>query len=152
MADGLCEGAYVNQHLALVRLNRHRADPRFVAYALTNKNANDQFRMMGYGGTKQGLSLFDVGEVAVHLPVLDEQIRIRTSLDEVCSRFRELQSRVQQSIDRLRELRSALITAAVTGQIDVATWGKRGTTDRQLDATEADMAAAAQSERQQVRA
>ena len=28
------------------------------------------------------------------------------------------------SIDRLREFRSALITAAVTGQIDVSTWGK----------------------------
>jgi type I restriction enzyme S subunit len=46
------------------------------------------------------------------------------------------------SIERLRELRTALITAAVTGQIDVATWGKRGTTDRRLDAIEADMAAA----------
>ena len=37
---------------------------------------------------------------------------------------------------RLRELRSALITAAVTGQIDVATWGKRGETDRRLEAIE----------------
>ena len=37
------------------------------------------------------------------------------------------------SIDRLREFRSALITAAVTGQIDVSTWGKQGTSDRRLD-------------------
>ena len=40
------------------------------------------------------------------------------------------------SIDRLREFRSALITAAVTGQIDVSTWGKQGTTDRRLDQIE----------------
>lgn len=37
------------------------------------------------------------------------------------------------SIERLREFRSALITAAVTGQIDVATSRKRGHTDRRLD-------------------
>ena len=40
------------------------------------------------------------------------------------------------SIDRRREFRSALITAAVTGQIDVSTWGKQGTTDRRLDQIE----------------
>ena len=38
--------------------------------------------------------------------------------------------------DRLREFRSALITAAVTGQIDVSTWGKQGTADRRLDRIE----------------
>ena len=50
------------------------------------------------------------------------------------------------------EFRAALITAAVTGQIDVATWGKRGETDRRLDDIESNMAAAVQPERQQVRA
>ena len=44
--------------------------------------------------------------------------------------------RTKTSIDRLREYRSALITAAVTGQIDVSTWGKQGTTDRRLDQIE----------------
>jgi len=45
------------------------------------------------------------------------------------------------SIESLRELRSALITAAVTGQIDVATWGKQGKTDRRLDQIEEEMSA-----------
>ena len=40
------------------------------------------------------------------------------------------------SIYRLREFRSALITAAVTGQIDVSTWGKHGTTGHRLDQIE----------------
>ena len=40
------------------------------------------------------------------------------------------------SIGRLREFRSALITAAVTGQIDVSTWSKQGTTGRRLDQIE----------------
>jgi type I restriction enzyme S subunit len=53
-----------------------------------------------------------------------------------------------RAIDRLMEFRAALITDAVTGQIDVATWGKRGETDRRLDDIESNMAAAAQPERQ----
>ncbi len=44
-------------------------------------------------------------------------------------------------IDRLREFRSALITAAVTGQIDVNTWSRRGSTDRRLDQIEEAMRA-----------
>jgi len=39
----------------------------------------------------------------------------------------------QRSIERLREFRAALITAAVTGQIDVPTWRRRGATDQRLD-------------------
>ena len=58
-------------------------------------------------------------------------------------RFARLADRVtrathttQTSIDRLREFRSALITAAVTARIDVSTWGKQGTADRRLDEIE----------------
>ena len=44
-----------------------------------------------------------------------------------------INAKTNNSIDRLREYRAALITAAVTGQIDVATYGKRGETDRTFD-------------------
>ena len=40
------------------------------------------------------------------------------------------------SIYRLREFRSALITASVTGQIDVSTWSKQGMTERRFDQIE----------------
>ena len=45
------------------------------------------------------------------------------------------------SPDRLKEYRSALITAAVTGQIDVSTYAKSGTSDRRLDAIQEEMGA-----------
>jgi type I restriction enzyme, S subunit len=63
-----------------------------------------------------------------------------------------IEGKIARSVERLRELRAAILTAAVTGQIDVDAWGKRGTTDRRLGAIEADMAIAAQLERQQARA
>ena len=45
------------------------------------------------------------------------------------------------SIDRLKEYRASLITAAVTGQIDVSTYAKSGTPDAQLDAIQEEMGA-----------
>jgi type I restriction enzyme S subunit len=48
--------------------------------------------------------------------------------------------KVETSIDRLKEYRSALITAAVTGQIDVSRWGQTGEGDKRLDQIQAEMA------------
>jgi len=81
------------------------------------------------------------------VPPIEEQDEITRLLDRDVKTSITLVNGVRDSIERTRELRSALITSAVTGQIDVATWGKRGTTDRQLDAIEADMAATAQPQR-----
>ena len=55
-------------------------------------------------------------------------------------------------LDHLREFRFALITAVVTGHIDVAEWDNLGTTDRRLDEIEAQMASAAPLELKQARA
>lgn len=44
-----------------------------------------------------------------------------------------LLAKIKASIDRLREYRAALITAAVTGQIDVASYGNQAATDRSLE-------------------
>ncbi len=79
----------------------------------------------------------------VSWPPPSEQSQIVHFLDSKNETFTRLVTLISESTDRLIEFRSALITAAVTGQIDVATWGKRGATDRRLDDIEAEMAAAA---------
>lgn len=56
-------------------------------------------------------------------------------------KIEELTDKVLTSIHKMREFRAALITAAVTGQIDVAAWGKQGQTDRRLDEIEGAMRA-----------
>lgn len=50
-------------------------------------------------------------------------------------------SRTIASIDRLKEYRSALITAAVTGQIDVGSYTKSGVSERQREAIQEEMGA-----------
>lgn len=79
-------------------------------------------------------------DILFPIPEIDVQNKILAALDSATEREDRLAAASLKSLDRLREFRSALITAAVTGQIDVATWGKRGETDRRLDKIEEDMA------------
>lgn len=58
----------------------------------------------------------------VPLPPEHEQEKIVASVDEQKSSMRKLSARVEEAIDLLKEKRQALITAAVTGQIDVTDW------------------------------
>ncbi|HEV2817045.1 MAG TPA: restriction endonuclease subunit S [Allosphingosinicella sp.] len=80
-------------------------------------------------------------DILLPVPSREEQEEILTALGKATLREEKLASLSRQSLDRLREFRSALITAAVTGQIDVTTWTKRGEVDRRLDQIEEAMRA-----------
>ena len=53
------------------------------------------------------------------LPSPSEQRAIASYLDREATKLDALVAKVQEAIDRLKELRTALISAAVTGNIDV---------------------------------
>lgn len=77
-----------------------------------------------------------LGNILIPCPEPGIQSSIADVLDRETGRIDKLKKGTLASIEILREHRSALITAAVTGQIDVATWRKRGQTERNLDAME----------------
>lgn len=79
-------------------------------------------------------------QIGVLLPPLDEQIAIADELRRRANGIEGLMAPIKKSAASLREFRSALITAAVNGQIDLEAWRRRGDTDRRLDRIEADMA------------
>ena len=91
-------------------------------------------------------------DIPFPVPETDVQDKILAALDAATEREDKLAAASLKSLDRLREFRSALITAAVTGQIDVATWGKRGQTDRRLDKIEEDMVASRAAKPMEARA
>lgn len=67
------------------------------------------------------LSVANLARLELPLPSRDEQQRIAGYLDEQTSRIDELISESEDLIALSQERRAALITAAVTGQIDVRT-------------------------------
>jgi type I restriction enzyme S subunit len=67
------------------------------------------------------------------IPPEAEQEILLEKIDVSSIRTTKLVEATHRSISRLVEFRSALITSAVTGQVDMTTWGKQGRTDRRLD-------------------
>lgn len=114
------EPAYVSQHLSLIRLDTAAIDPNWIAYSIFSHAGKFQLRMAGYGGTKVQLSLGDIKEIGFcHPPTLEEQQEILDFIWAQTKRCEYLIDLATQAIARLTEYRTALITAAVTGKIDV---------------------------------
>lgn len=117
LCSSLSEPAFVNQHLCLIRPNGEVLG-RFLALSLKSSVGQTQFTVSQYG-LKQGLSLENVRELWVAHPPREEQEAIVTFLDAELSKFTSLALAADASVTLLKERRSALIAAAVTGQIDV---------------------------------
>lgn len=71
------------------------------------------------GTTMLNLNPSIVGRMMVPVPPLPEQIAIADFLDHETAKIDRLIEKVQAAVEKLQEYRSALITAAVTGKIDV---------------------------------
>lgn len=112
------EEAYISQHLALCRL-RATINPRWVAYVLLSPVGQIYGRLTMYGGTKQGLSLEDVGNYLVLLPPRDEQNRIVEWIDQETMSVERGIEKTRRAIMLLREFRTRLISDVVTGKLDV---------------------------------
>lgn len=77
--------------------------------------------MYGAGGQKRVPTEF-CENVRVPLPPMDYQRAIADFLDRETGKIDALIAKVETAIERLQEYRTALITAAVTGKIDIRGW------------------------------
>jgi type I restriction enzyme S subunit len=112
-------GGYINQHIALVRLTGSVLIPRFLGYAALADLGQQQLNGQAYGGTKVQLALDDVKSLWLPIPPPPEQRAIADYLDAETANIDRMMAKVEEAIERLQEYRTALITAAVTGKIDV---------------------------------
>ncbi len=112
-------GGYINQHIALVRLTGSVLIPRFLGYAALADIGQQQLNGQAYGGTKVQLALDDVKSLWLPIPPPPEQRAIAHYLDRETAKIHRMVEKVEAAIERLQEYRTALITAAVTGKIDV---------------------------------
>ncbi len=67
----------------------------------------------------QNISQADILNLPMDLPCVDEQRHITAYLDGQTAKIDTLIAETERFIELSRERRSALITAAVTGQVDV---------------------------------
>ncbi|MEQ7848983.1 restriction endonuclease subunit S [Nocardioides kribbensis] len=100
---------------------RPHALPTYVAYALGSARSRWAISSMSKGTSPsmQKISQTDIGDIPLALPSIEEQRRIADHLDQQTEAIDALIVDAEGVVTVARERRSALITAAVTGQIDV---------------------------------
>ena len=101
------------------RLDTSRSLPAFVATQLTAGAAFDA-GVLSSGSTRSRIPLSVMATRKVTLPPIAEQRAIADFLDELCGQISAAQRTAKALSEELRERRTTLITAAVTGQIDVS--------------------------------
>lgn len=69
--------------------------------------------------TQDNVGIKDLQSVKIAVPPIEEQAAIAAFLDFETTKLDALKNKIERSIELLKERRSALITAAVTGQIDL---------------------------------
>jgi type I restriction enzyme S subunit len=73
----------------------------------------------GASGSMQNIGQDTVKNLVFALPPIEEQLKIESQLEEVIARNEDAEKLAKAAIEKLQEYRSALITQAVTGKIDV---------------------------------
>jgi type I restriction enzyme S subunit len=100
-----------------------RRSPRFrselICYLMNSAIGKAQFKMLQDGAAQEQINVSDAVDFLVPLPPLKEQVDIIKALDREAARIDVLVGKVHNAINQLKELRTTLISAAVTGKIDV---------------------------------
>jgi type I restriction enzyme S subunit len=118
VADQL-QGVLCGYHLAQIRAKSRILDGKYLFRAFASKSINHQFQVASTGITRYGLGNYWLENGLLVLPPLPEQRAIAAFLDRETARIDALIEKAEKSIELLREYRIALISAAVTGKIDV---------------------------------
>lgn len=101
-------------------LRLHSALPAFVSYTLLSQAVKThQIDLKKMRAAQPHLNAEELGECLVALPPAEEQKLIVRFLDDEAARLDALTAEATRGIALLKERRSALISAAVTGKIDV---------------------------------
>ncbi|UJX43792.1 hypothetical protein [Xanthobacter sp. YC-JY1] len=96
----------------------HCASGRYVGWFLNSNIAHTQYAIGSEGALQQHFNVETSKEVLVTLPPPSDQVEIAKYIDDSIAAHDVQADKVQLSIEKLTEYRSALITAAVTGQIE----------------------------------
>lgn len=105
--------AYINQHLALLRLNKTQISPIYASSFLASVSGQLQFERLNRGGVKAGLNFTDIKSLSILLPPLEMQQRYE--------KFFACQTNIlgsyQQGVNDIKDLFNTLLQRAFRGEL-----------------------------------
>ena len=98
-------GAYINQHLTCIRLNREKLNPLYVAYYMESSAGKMQFNAKNQAGVKAGLNFNAINSLKLVVPPVEKQ----DLFVEFVSQTDKSKLTIWQSLDKLEVLKKALM-------------------------------------------
>lgn len=111
--------ATISQHIAAVTPSSRLTSEYLWRYVSTLYEWL-RYESSGGGSTKAAITCEFLKGILVPLPPPDEQVEICTHINRIEARDAGIIARTRKQIDLLREYRQAVVSAAVTGKIDVS--------------------------------
>jgi type I restriction enzyme, S subunit len=112
----LCLG----QRMVLFRVQHELLDGDFGVYSLYAGLANEFIKSLSQGSTVSHFNMSDISNIPILTPPVEEQQSIVNHLKEIIQRISLLVEKTISSIEKLQEYRRSLITAAVTGKLEIS--------------------------------
>lgn len=99
-----------------------RLIPEYSYLLITSEGVVSELSLESKGSTMDNLNTETLGRVRLPVPPPEEQIGILEYVHLVAGEFKSLIDKADSAISLMQERRTALISAAVTGKIDVRDW------------------------------
>lgn len=118
--EGQIDGCLHQNHVFAVRPNQERLTPYYLSALMTSAYGKNYFTYMSQQTTNLAtINKTSLGDFPCPLPPLKEQKHTVAWLNEVVGEIDSTTKKIETTIRKLQEYRIALISATVTGKIDV---------------------------------
>lgn len=104
----------------VIRRGEYNSD--WLCAAMNTWIGRQQVDLVSYGAAQKQFNVADAIEFVFPVPTKNEQDNIAAFVHDSLLRFNRLSDKAEKQIELLQERRTALISAAVTGKIDVRNW------------------------------
>lgn len=105
--------------LAVLRPHAEKSITDYLFYVLKSKPFFYSVELSWSYGTQQNIGMGVISNIRMALPPIEEQKEICRYLEPLLQKIEDQRVKVDSVVEQLQEYRSALITNAVTGKIDV---------------------------------
>lgn len=110
--------ANVNQHVCIIRmLDDSTSD--YIALVMKSYSIKSQINFNQNGAGREGLNFPQIANLVIAMPPMSQQLEILKFINQKTSQIDMLINKASRSVELAKEHRTALISAVVTGKIDV---------------------------------
>ena len=117
--------ANVNQHVCIIRPNKLKINYKYLQYILNSDLGQTLVKTGQTGANREGLTFEQIKNFVIPVCPICDQEEIVHRIDNKCHNIDKMLDSSKQNIAWLTQYKTALISEAVTGQIDVRDWQEK---------------------------